>query len=206
MFLAGVSRPCCRGFAAFEKSPGKTLEHKRCAGCRRPFRNLVFPTETPGANLQTTASAERGRPLTAPSGGSRRARQDRRQAPLVPPPSAAGGQQKRERGVSARVVEARLDELRADEGFRSEAYIAELMSSRAPTVIVLLSPCLVGIVVRALMFAPPYASFRASVKLYLMVYGIERACGTTYIAHGRSRKTNAYPLLNTSIAHQNGLP
>lgn len=97
---------------------------------------ICFSKPKPGANAQTTNGAVRERPVTAPSGRPRRARQgaERRQAPPPPPPSAAAGhgdpagaqgetaawQPKRERGVSARAVEARLDELRADEDVRCE--------------------------------------------------------------------------------------
>eukprot|EP00752_Nemacystus_decipiens_P008314 g7432.t1 len=78
-------------------------------------------TNAEDANFHTTNGVERERPLTAPSGGPRRARQGRERwlAQAGGQGQTATGQAKRERGASARVVEARLDELRADEDVRA---------------------------------------------------------------------------------------
>ncbi len=82
----------------------------------------------PGSNSLGAYTAVRERPETAPAGGTRRASQSRAKWPAPATPAAAGNGNplniqgwtskrlpRRERGVSARAVEARLDDLRADE-------------------------------------------------------------------------------------------
>lgn len=194
---------------------------------------MVLQTENTGANLQTATSAEKERPLTAPSGGPRRARQgrERLQAAAAPPASASAGhghaaeaqekagrgQPKRERGVSARVVEERLDELRADDDFRSEAGTATAAAIAMPLFYrrhvwpKIWSGCFVSDTVRvSLGLCPLYAISSEAI--------LEGVYGTMYLSHGPSpssigissfvirKKRLANLPLNTSLSHQNGVP